>query len=654
MQDLYSDYEHSKLRMFNRELPSLMVAVHVERSERTSALLKGQALQNKMAKLSKAGAIWSEGKIVDVSSNISPSQEDAMYSPATLAALQQQADEDYSIALKHSATSRKGGNLLTATANSALLRAAGARGDIDTALAAFGQLEGKPQAQKSRATAKDFEALLSAYAKSQEWQGVDTVFDGFLKGIGKQQRDRRRKEMTAADLLETSATQANPTSARAVPPQQQEDPDTCVWNAMIHAKLMQKEGPTALELLEEMMSKQGRAPKPVDSTLLSLVKGFVESGELDTAFRWADRMHTVPTPPGFPNPPPKLEDTLNTIIAHSPADIAELQSAAKEASFLAKLGQHITSSIAPASASDSLETSSKSPSSPASSSYGLGSVFSDTSIRTQSLTVTPPELASYVSPDAEVATIDTKLSGIVDELIRTTNKHLDVYGIIKSNRRDGKHVHPDTLARVVKAMSNMKPIPTGQLQDVYQIAYNNIGSLASREEQASAWAYLEDRMLIAMANLGELDKVAMHRDRLLQAGAAPSADAYAAMINCAKDTTDDATVARELFEEALRFGVVPNLYLYNILISKLSKARRTHLALSYFEQMKQARIRPSTVTYGSVIAGEFSDRNRWQIVLSSVVLQHAAVQATRKLQSSFSPKCRNSLDTKPVSHLTTL
>ena len=69
----------------------------------------------------------------------------------------------------------------------------------------------------------------------------------------------------------------------------------------------------------------------------------------------------------------------------------------------------------------------------------------------------------------------------------------------------------------------------------------------------------------------------------------------------ANDTTDDATVALEIFRDALRIGVVPNVFLYNTVISRLSRARRASDALALFAEMKQANLRPTSVTYGAVI-----------------------------------------------------
>jgi pentatricopeptide repeat protein len=110
-------------------------------------------------------------------------------------------------------------------------------------------------------------------------------------------------------------------------------------------------------------------------------------------------------------------------------------------------------------------------------------------------------------------------------------------------------------------------------------------------------------MIIAQCHLSHLEQAGLHRHRLVERGMAPSADAYATMIASSKDTTDDAQVARELWTESQSLGVRPHLYLYNTVISKLSKARKADTALEMFGQMKERGVRPSSVTYGAVIVG---------------------------------------------------
>ena len=597
---------------------SIVINTLALRSLDTDRILRGQQLQNNAARLAQAAQAWSRGEKHTSAGSAAGEAASEMHSEASLAALRQQSDADYQSARSILHTLGREGQEIPAPSLDAVLAAAAARGDVDTALCAFGFLEGS-RSEPSRASAASFKHLLLTYAKAGEPAGVATVFDGFLKGIGKRlvkERKRAEERVQALDLLQSD--NADPDARRAaeeivaaVPAQalqgKAKEEDVLVWDAMVYALVAGPDAPAGLDLLEKMMASKDAAatPPPTAATLLGLLQAFTETGDLASAFRWADKIHTVPTPADLPAPSPRLEETLNTIIAalsskHSEGASLEVkvQEAVGSTSLLEQLGKHVRRL---AGIVDEQPEAPTSPASSGGSSYDLSSVFSDPQIRSRTMSITPPPTLSSIAPESKAVKIDLVLSAKVDDMVKSGMSPLAIYGIVKSARRDDVHAHPEALARLVQRLATVQA--TMELEDTYLIAYNTLASLPAASEQTAAWAYLEDRMLIAMANAGDLGKAALHRDRLLQAGAAPSADSYAAMITSAKDTTDDATVALELFDEARRFGVVPNLYLFNILISKLSKARRTHLALSYFEQMKTVGIRPSAVTYGSVIAG---------------------------------------------------
>ncbi|KAF8828858.1 hypothetical protein HHX47_DHR3000086 [Lentinula edodes] len=124
---------------------------------------------------------------------------------------------------------------------------------------------------------------------------------------------------------------------------------------------------------------------------------------------------------------------------------------------------------------------------------------------------------------------------------------------------------------------------------------------SNKQLQSDAWFLFENGMIIAMAQAGEIDAAHVHRQRILEQGGAPSADAYGGLILNVKDTTDDTSNAMTLFNEFQLFHVVPNHYLYDNIISKLAKARKAETALDLFTRMKSSGIAPSSITYGAVI-----------------------------------------------------
>jgi pentatricopeptide repeat protein len=166
-------------------------------------------------------------------------------------------------------------------------------------------------------------------------------------------------------------------------------------------------------------------------------------------------------------------------------------------------------------------------------------------------------------------------------------------------QRDHIVAHPTYLARLLDNLSRVGE--EDKVRELYALGHHLAATALPDVEQANAWLNLENMMLIATCHLGHLEEAGMYRARIMEAGMLPSADAFATMIACSKDTTDDALVGRTLFSEALALGVQPNLFLYNTIISKLSRARKTEMALDLFKEMKSSGIKPSSVTYGAVI-----------------------------------------------------
>lgn len=208
-------------------------------------------------------------------------------------------------------------------------------------------------------------------------------------------------------------------------------------------------------------------------------------------------------------------------------------------------------------------------------------------------------------PSAHKLHISQELVGHIDRLASFQPTKIitpeSVYETIRSAlTQDNAVPTPEAIGRLIAALARAGDEP--KARELYSLAQVVLASCISEPvQQAEGWHAIEDAMIAACCFLGHLEQAGMHRARIIDAGMVPSADAYATMIASSRDSTDDALVARELFEESQSLGVVPNLYLYNTIISKLSKARKAEMALELFTQMKAAHIRPSSVTYGAII-----------------------------------------------------
>ncbi|GAA6010103.1 hypothetical protein JCM11491_005868 [Sporobolomyces phaffii] len=214
---------------------------------------------------------------------------------------------------------------------------------------------------------------------------------------------------------------------------------------------------------------------------------------------------------------------------------------------------------------------------------------------------TPPSYFAELAPAPtfEFENLDSALTDRINTLV-TGNKLSEALHLVHSTAQAGRFAAPGAYGNLIEQLGRQHLVQ--DVRQVYLIAYSALQAMSSQPEaQSLAWVRLEDKMVIALAQAGELVDVGHHRDRLIQAGCAPSADGYAAMILNMKETTDDAAVALMLFEESQQYNVRPNVYLFNTLISKLSRARRAKEALEYFELMKTYGIRPTSITYGAII-----------------------------------------------------
>lgn len=166
---------------------------------------------------------------------------------------------------------------------------------------------------------------------------------------------------------------------------------------------------------------------------------------------------------------------------------------------------------------------------------------------------------------------------------------------------DGFYPTTPTFGRLINALGRVGEVE--KLNFVYEAAQHAIAitNTAPGEDPNASWYQIEDHMIIALAHAGDTEGAHIHRLKILEHGGTPSADAYGALISHVKDTTDDSANAYSLYRESQIRGVVPNVYLYNTMISKLAKARKADLAMELFSKMKEHGFWPSSVSYGAVI-----------------------------------------------------
>jgi len=181
----------------------------------------------------------------------------------------------------------------------------------------------------------------------------------------------------------------------------------------------------------------------------------------------------------------------------------------------------------------------------------------------------------------------------------TLNSLLDTLRYI---RRKGERLLPEALGRLISVAGKAHRVDI--VSETFEFAQSTVREVIPEHEIAfSEWCLILNSMIVANAFNHNFADARHFHSELLKLGVAPDSDAFAAyIINLnVTDTNDEATEALSLFHEAKSLGVRPSTFLYNTLISKLAKARRSDDALYYFHEMKVNGVTPSSVTYGTVI-----------------------------------------------------
>jgi pentatricopeptide repeat protein len=196
--------------------------------------------------------------------------------------------------------------------------------------------------------------------------------------------------------------------------------------------------------------------------------------------------------------------------------------------------------------------------------------------------------------------VDRQVSRLVDEhaQVRGSITPVVAFERFRASATRGLAPASDVFARLIGALGRLGEIE--KVMELYTAAQAVLNCVNDRH-RSGGWFQVEDSMVIAFAHARDLESANAHRQRIIGSGGQPSADAYAALILCIKDTTDDASAAMELFEESQRLQVRPNTFLYNNIISKLARARKADHALELFRRMKEAGLRPTAITYGALI-----------------------------------------------------
>lgn len=217
-----------------------------------------------------------------------------------------------------------------------------------------------------------------------------------------------------------------------------------------------------------------------------------------------------------------------------------------------------------------------------------------------------PVIESTFDPYA--ASTDFKGSAlIIDEIERgmagrRSSKLNDAMMRFRNIRRIGRHPRYITYAKLITAAAREDRMSL--VNDILSMARTDIPLLMQYPVVRYGWASILDAMVGACLTLGNRDEAARYHQELLDMGCAPTANTFGLYITTLKESTktfDEASEAVKIFHRAKAEGVEPSSFLYNALIGKLGKARRIDDCLFYFAEMRNLNVRPTSVTYGTIV-----------------------------------------------------
>lgn len=169
-------------------------------------------------------------------------------------------------------------------------------------------------------------------------------------------------------------------------------------------------------------------------------------------------------------------------------------------------------------------------------------------------------------------------------------------------RRAGRHPRYITYAKMITAAAKVNRMDL--VHEICDMARRDVPLTPQYHAVKYGWVSILDAMVAASLTLGDRNLAATFHQELLDLGAAPSANTFGLYITTLKESTktfDEATEALKIFNRAVAEGVEPTSFLYNALIGKLGKARRIDDCLVYFAEMRANNVRPTSVTYGTIV-----------------------------------------------------
>jgi pentatricopeptide repeat protein len=206
--------------------------------------------------------------------------------------------------------------------------------------------------------------------------------------------------------------------------------------------------------------------------------------------------------------------------------------------------------------------------------------------------------------DPYLARTDVKGSNAINELLERPHGHRMNEALSKFHnmRRIGRVPRMFIYGKLIEGAAKENNLDMAC--EVLEMAKRDVPFDVRYRVVRFGWQQILDHMVAGCLNLGRRDLASMYHQEMIERGFSPSANTFGLYITTLKENTktfDEATEAVRIFHQAKAEGVEPSSFLYNALIGKLGKARRIDDCLFYFTEMRDLGIRPTSVTYGTIV-----------------------------------------------------
>lgn len=201
------------------------------------------------------------------------------------------------------------------------------------------------------------------------------------------------------------------------------------------------------------------------------------------------------------------------------------------------------------------------------------------------------------SPFLELPLVDHEASGRISAL--TSHKHglESALELLRDTLFQRRLVEASAVVRLLKRAATDRN--RSALTETYELLHRYYPAPVMSVDLMDMWVQIY-QSTVRLAAPVAYDLAYDAYNGLLRMNACPDATGYG-LLMAHSNNRDEANEAMRLFVEASERGIVMNTFVFNVLLSKLSKARRLKEALDVYSLMEAHGVDKTSFTYGTMI-----------------------------------------------------